>query len=160
MKNKMGVITAAVYLAIPVLIAAADQGMKHRAERSFRGKPERPVRGTRSTVILTDIHNRGAALNLGEKNPGFVKAVSVALTAVTAVVFVVTLGHSGRHMLKTGLSLLLGGAFSNSLDRVRRGHVVDYIRLDIGIPALKQVVFNIADFAIIAGAGIAALKSL
>ncbi|MBQ4307304.1 MAG: signal peptidase II [Lachnospiraceae bacterium] len=158
--NKRRAMTALIYLLIPAAVIAADQGMKRRAEKKYLGKPERTVPGTRGAVILTDIHNSGAALNLGEKYPGFIKGVSVALTAAMTLVFFATLGHAGSHMLKAGLSLLLGGAYSNALDRVRQGHVVDYIRLDIGIPALKRVVFNIADFAIIAGAGIAAIKSL
>ncbi len=39
------------------------------------------------TVILTKYHNRGAALNTGEKRPEIVKWISLVLTAAAAVLF-------------------------------------------------------------------------
>ena len=51
----------------------------------------------------------------------------------------------GKKLLKAGLSLLLGGAFSNTYDRVMREYVVDYVSLKTGIAAIDRVVSNLAD---------------
>ena len=60
-------------------------------------------------------------------------------------------------MLRVGLSLLLGGAFSNTYDRLKRKYVVDYVSFGVKWKKLRQVVFNISDFCIITGALLAIL---
>ncbi|MET0554978.1 MAG: signal peptidase II, partial [Vicinamibacteria bacterium] len=48
-----------------------------------------------------------------------------------------------------GLGLVWAGGLSNLLDRVRDGHVVDFVMLSAG--PLRTGVFNVADVAITAG---------
>lgn len=86
-----------------------------------------------------------------------VRALSVGLTALVSALFLCTLAQKGNRLLKTGLSFLLGGAFSNTYDRMKRGYVVDYLKLRTGIRAVDRVVFNIGDFAILIGALLTAL---
>ena len=81
-----------------------------------------------------------------------VAAVSFLLTAVIFVFFVLTLGQKGNGLLKAGLSLLLGGAFSNTYDRLRRKYVVDYFSFGVKWQRLRCVVFNLSDFCIMIGA--------
>ena len=76
------------------------------------------------TIILTKHHNRGVALNAGEKKPKIVKWISVVLTAVATILFLCSFGMAGKGLMRWGLSLLLGGAFSNTYDRLRRGYGV------------------------------------
>ena len=59
--------------------------------------------------------------------------------------------------IPASVGFLLGGAFSNTYDRLSRGYVVDYLRLRTGIGAVDRVVFNLADFAILIGAMCVAL---
>lgn len=59
--------------------------------------------------------------------------------------------NAREKLLKAGLSLLLGGAFSNTYDRVMREYVVDYVSLKTGIAAIDRVVFNLADLCILIG---------
>lgn len=66
-------------------------------------------------------------------------------------VYVGTLGTRGRHMLKTGLSLILGGAYSNTYDRLFRKYVVDYVSFEVRNPRLRNIVFNLSDFGIMIG---------
>ena len=54
-------------------------------------------------------------------------------------------------MLKWGLTLLLGGAYSNTYDRLARKYVVDYVSFN-GPFRLRNVMFNIGDFCIMIGA--------
>ena len=106
----------------------------------------------RNTIILTKHHNRGAVLNTGEKRPGIVKWISVVLTLTAAVIFICSFGLIGKGMMKFGLSLLLGGAFSNTYDRLKRGYVVDYFRINVPVKKVRNLIFNVSDFCIMAGA--------
>jgi signal peptidase II len=55
--------------------------------------------------------------------------------------------RSGRSPYMTlTLGLLLGGAIGNAIDRVRLGHVVDFV--DGGIGTLRFYTFNVADACI------------
>lgn len=104
------------------------------------------------TIILTKYHNYGAAGGTGQKRPEIVKGISVVLTAAMAVLFLLSFGFAGKGLLKTGLSLLLGGAFSNTYDRMKRGYVVDYFRLNVPVKRIRKLIFNVSDFCIIIGA--------
>ena len=59
--------------------------------------------------------------------------------------------------MKLGLSLLLGGAFSNTYDRLKRNYVVDYVSFQTPFKRLNSIIFNVSDFLIAIGAGITAI---
>lgn len=134
-------------------IAAAsfliDEGMKNYVEEyDVLDTPKEILDGK---AVLRRYHNKGAFLNFGEQKQKLVTLLSVLLTVAVLVVFVLTLGMRGKKLLKAGLSLLLGGAFSNTYDRVVREYVVDYVSLKTGIAAIDRVVFNLADLCILIG---------
>lgn len=156
---------AAIICVILVsIIFFGDLYLKNRVEKyifvkgdtaSDGGRNERKLLGGR--LLLRRHHNRGMVLNAGEKRQSVVAAVSVVLTAVLTVVFFISLGHRGNNLLRAGLSLLLGGAFSNTYDRLKRKYVVDYISFGVKWKRLRNIVFNISDFCIIIGALLTAL---
>lgn len=111
------------------------------------------------TVILTKHHNYGAALNTGEKRPEIVKWLSVVLTLMATVFFLCSFGLAGKRLMKWGLSLLLGGAYSNTYDRLKRGYVVDYFRLNVPVKRIRNIIFNVSDFCIMIGAMLVALEA-
>ena len=134
-------------------IAAAsfliDEGMKNCVEEyDVLDTPKEILDGK---AVLRLYHNKGAFLNFGEQKRKLVTLLSVLLTVAVLVVFVLTLGMRGKKLLKAGLSFLLGGAFSNTHDRVVREYVVDYVSLKTGIAAIDRVVFNLADLCILIG---------
>ena len=134
-------------------IAAAsfliDEGMKNCVEEyDVLDTPKEILDGK---AVLQRYHNKGAFLNFGEQKRKLVTLLSVLLTVAVLVVFVLTLGMRGKKLLNAGLSLLLGGAFSNTYDRVMREYVVDYVSLKTGIAAIDRVVFNLADLCILIG---------
>ena len=59
-------------------------------------------------------------------------------------------------MFCTGLALILGGAIGNLIDRLRYGHVVDF--LDLHAFGWHWPAFNVADSAITVGAAILILE--
>lgn len=144
----------AKYIGVAAAVFAGDMWLKNRVERTREIGQDTEAAGGR--LLLRRYHNRGAFLNLGEGKQHLVAAVSAALCTVLTLVFILTLGRAGSGLLKTGLSLLLGGAYSNTYDRLKRNYVVDYFSFGTK-GKLRNIVFNISDFCILIGAGIVVL---
>jgi signal peptidase II len=109
-------------------------------------------------LLIRKHHNKGAFLNAGQSRRKAVAALSVLLTVFLTIFFVLTLGRAGKGLLKWGLTLLLGGAYSNTYDRLARKYVVDYVSFNVPF-RLKNVIFNIGDFCIMIGALLSALAA-
>lgn len=111
----------------------------------------------KGAILVTKYHNYGAFLEKGKKHGTLVRACSVGLTVGVGIFFMLTLFQKGNGLLKAGLTLLLGGAFSNTYDRLKRGYVVDYFRFNVKWQPLRNIIFNISDFCILIGALMSAL---
>lgn len=111
----------------------------------------------KSPVHIQKLYNHGTAGGkLNGHMPAIIKSSGV-LTLGSVLVFFRLLSEKGRLMQKTGFSLLLGGALSNLYDRCRKGYVVDYIRFSTPWKWLSNLVFNLSDFFIFAGAALICL---
>ena len=113
----------------------------------------------KNKIRLRKYHNHGAFLNIMETRKKFLHIISVMFTIIIFIILLFTLFHKGNRILKLGLSLLLGGAFSNTYDRLSRNYVVDYFSFCSPFPRLNQIVFNISDFCIIIGTLLVVLKT-
>lgn len=96
--------------------------------------------------------NTGAAFSFLADESGWQRWLFTALAVGVGTVLVVWLGRTPRDDWRTALplSLIVGGAVGNLIDRVRLGHVTDFIQVYHGdwyFPA-----FNVADSAISVGA--------
>lgn len=145
-----------LFLALTAIIFFGELFLKNYIETHLRlGE----IRSSKLKMVwIRRCHNTGAFLNLGQKKRPLVAAVSVFFTVCISVFFLLTLGTKGNLLLKTGLSLLLGGAFSNTYDRLKRKYVVDYFSFRIKWKPLARIVFNISDFCILIGGLITVLK--
>ena len=146
------------YLCIVALIFAGELGIKNYVEKKRNAGEEKEI--CKGRILLRKYHNKGACMNLGEKKSNVVAGLSLILTAALALVFLYTLTRHGNGWLKAGLSLLLGGAFSNTYDRLKRKYVVDYFSFGVKWAPLRAIVFNISDFCILIGALIIAIKGM
>ncbi len=140
-------------ILLPAIVAGTDAMVKKHREEN-----DETYRYLNDNLKVVTFHNKGAFLGRGSSYPVAVTALSVMLTVILGAVFILTLTKSGLKMLKFGLGLLLGGAFSNSYDRLKKGYVVDYLVFDKAPGFLKNIVFNISDFAIIIGSLISVLQ--
>lgn len=138
------------YMAVVLGIFGLEFSLKEYVERKkTEGITEKKMGGA---LLIRKHHNRGAFLNAGQNRQKAVMLVSVLLTIVTTVVFILTLGQAGQGLLKWGLTFFLGGAFSNTYDRMVRKYVVDYVSFNVPFKWLRRIIFNIGDFCIMIGA--------
>ena len=95
------------------------------------------------------------------KNPGAVGAILAGrrgiLIAVTvvAIVFILTLWWRNANAgtwWTVALGLLFGGAVGNLYDRIRFGHVRDFLDFHLGESGWHYPAFNLADAALVVGA--------
>ncbi len=84
----------------------------------------------------------------------------IAFSGIALVVVSVLLWKNQRAHVATGvgLSLIMGGALGNLWDRLARGRVVDFLLLYF--KRYQWPVFNLADSAIVIGAGLLVLEIL
>ena len=143
------------YIMTLVSLFAADSAMKSWIEKTDTVS-ESQERAVFQGVTFKRYHNRGAMMNLGEERQQLVAVLSLVFSAFVTGIFAVTLGMKGKRLLKTGLALILGGAYSNTYDRLRRKYVVDYITF----PKISAVVFNLSDFGIMIGAVLLTISEL
>ncbi|MCK5236812.1 MAG: signal peptidase II [Deltaproteobacteria bacterium] len=93
-------------------------------------------------------HNTGAAFGmLG--GGGFYSVLLIVLSFVAVGVIVYLYKYSDNILTYTALSLIIGGALGNLLDRVRYGEVIDF--LDFFVGKYHWYAFNVADSAITVG---------
>lgn len=146
-----------IFIGIIIAIVAVESVIKQVREQNGTEGERKPVLGGK--LYVTKYHNHGAFLNLGQKRPEFIKGLSAGLCLACSILFVLTLGMKGKALLKAGLSVLLGGAFSNTYDRLVRGYVVDYFGFNVKNEKIRNIVFNISDFCIMIGAAVCVFRS-
>ena len=108
-------------------------------------------------VNLTNVENRGFALNVLEDKP-LVKYVPILLTAFLFFRLCKLSLKRKKALERFGLIFIIAGSLSNIYDRLKRGYVVDYIHIDLSF--IKEVIFNLADVYICIGSITASLAAL
>jgi len=110
---------------------------------------------------LTHTENTGAAFSLFADSSSHWKTTLLICFSVVAMIIVsVLLWRQTRALTTSGiaLSLILGGAVGNLWDRVASGRVVDFLLLYVN--QYQWPVFNLADSAIVVGAGLLVIEIL
>lgn len=135
------------------LIVLSILGLDQQIKKYIEEQPDEAVKGLKPGrwLLLRRCHNQGMMLNLAEKSRPVVAVLSVVFTLVLTILFISTLGKKGGRWLRSGLALMLGGAFSNTYDRLKRKYVVDYFSFNVRNERLRNIVFNIADLGIMIG---------
>ena len=144
------------WLALAAMLAVLDQMSKYAISRAL-------AYGSRIEITpffnLVLVHNKGAAFSFLSDAAGWQRGFFIAI-AVVAIVWVVYLLR--RYPLQTrfcfALSLILGGAIGNVIDRVWLGAVIDF--LDFHAAGYHWPAFNVADSAISCGAATLVWDSL
>lgn len=98
---------------------------------------------------ITHLRNTGAAFSLLTGTAPWMFAALAVVVAVAILIWLRRHPYSER-LVALSLSLILGGALGNAIDRVARGYVIDFIDFHIG--TWHYPAFNVADCAIVIGA--------
>ena len=139
-----------IYAVLAAVIFLTDMAIKNWVERECTEGEERKI--GKGLLLLRKHHNKGAFLNTGDGKSTLVALLSIVLTLAMTVVFLTTFSFRGSRLLKVGLAMLLGGAYSNTYDRIHRRYVVDYVSFPVKNKAVRRIIFNISDFCIMIGA--------
>ena len=136
------------WLALAALIVAIDQLSKFAMTGILAAGVNIEVAPFFNLVL---VHNRGAAFSLLSNASGWQREFFISI-AVIASVWVVYLlrRHPRQTLFCFALSLILGGAIGNVIDRVLFGAVIDF--LDFHVAGYHWPAFNVADSAITCGA--------
>lgn len=143
-----GHIRALLWLLLAAVIVSLDLMTKQIASEHLTLYRPRHVT---SWLNLTLAHNYGAAFSLLSQAGGWQRWLFTLLASAVTVVLVVWLFRLRRDEWRTALalSLIIGGAVGNLVDRVTLGYVVDFI--DVYYKTWHWPAFNLADSAITCG---------
>lgn len=133
---------------LAVVVVVLDQVTKLLALHSLQDGPI----AVAPFFNLALAYNTGAAFSFLADAGGWQNAFFIAVAVVVSVVILVMAWRltAEERQVAAALMLVLGGAIGNVIDRVRFGHVVDF--LDVYYGSWHWPTFNIADSAITIGA--------
>ncbi len=143
------------WLSVSALVLVADQGSKAwMIGHLVYASPHEVL----PVFNLTLLYNTGAAFSFLAAESGWQRWLFSALAVLVSAVLVrwLLLLQRGERWLPSAISLILGGALGNLIDRVLHGYVIDFLQFHWDqhyFPA-----FNLADSAITVGAIMMALS--
>jgi signal peptidase II len=135
------------WLALAIFVVLLDQASKAWVLENFR-LMERLVVTPFFNLVL--VFNAGASFSLLADAGGWQKWFFVILALGISIWLLGLLRHHARErLLPAAVSLILGGAIGNVIDRLRFDAVVDF--LDFHVAGYHWPAFNVADSAITVG---------
>ncbi|MEW6614608.1 MAG: signal peptidase II [Thermodesulfobacteriota bacterium] len=144
--NKKYLITIAIVLGVVLL----DQSSKLYIDRAFPLYHSIPI--VKNFIHITYVRNTGAAFGLFASQVIGFRVFFFLITSIIAVLIILYFLRSLKDtqtFLISSLSLIMGGAIGNLIDRVRLGEVIDFI--DLHYYSCHWPAFNVADSAITVG---------
>lgn len=139
------------YFLVVVVLVGLDQLTKALIVRSII------LQGSRSVIPgffnLTHVRNRGAIFGFFSHSDSRILYIFLTLVSVAALGLVIYYFFKtpvSERLMKISLSLILAGALGNLIDRLFRGHVIDF--LDFYVKDWHWPSFNVADSCITVGA--------
>jgi signal peptidase II len=148
------------WLALLVLVAlAADQATKFAVEHFTSAGSERVL--VPGLLNLVHTSNPGVAFGLfADSDSPWLPVILVIFSAAVIgfLIWLLATGRAGGRLGQAGMALILGGAAGNVFDRVMRHSVTDFIDFHVGTH--HWYTFNVADSAIVIGAGLVVIELL
>jgi signal peptidase II len=144
---------------LAAVVLAADQASKHAVEKlTVAGSSRVLIPG-----LLNFVHssNPGVAFGLlADSNTPWRAPVLIvfSVAVIGLIAWLLVSGRAGGWFGQCGMTLILGGAAGNVLDRILRRSVTDFIDFHLG--DYHWYTFNLADSAIVLGAGLVIFELL
>ena len=132
------------YFLIASFVFVLDRFSKFLAKAGYRTGHSMFFRN--GFFSLRFVKNSGGAFGLFPRKSYLF--LIITLISVCLLIYLLFFSGLDQSIIKVGLALLLGGSLGNLIDRILSGAVVDFIQV------WKAPIFNLADVAIVAGAGL------
>src|SRR5580698_6663318 len=149
----------AFYLLIAFIVVLLDRWTKRMAAQRIPLYSQ--IQVIPGFFRLTHTENTGAAFSLfADSNAPWKTGLLIGFSVIALIVVSGLLwkNHHAHIATGVGLSLIMGGALGNLWDRLARGRVVDFLL--VYVKQYQWPVFNLADSAIVIGAGLLILEIL
>ena len=134
-----------------ILVTLCDQWTKQLVLNRFHWGESVSI--IRSFFALTYVRNMGAAFGIFHNAPAYLRDpffIMVPILAMVIIMAILAKLKPDQKLTGLALSLVMGGAIGNLIDRVRFGYVVDFLDFH-----WKEVyhwpAFNVADSCIVIG---------
>ena len=145
----------ALWLALAAFVIVADQVTKTLVLQHFQLGEVLPLA---SYFNLVRVHNSGAAFNFLASASGWQRWFFVVLgVVVSGFIIWMIRAHPQQRLFCFAVTMIMGGALGNVVDRLLHGYVVDFLQFRFGV--LEPIFhggyfpsFNLADSAITLGA--------
>ena len=134
-----------VLIQLATLIFVIDQFTKFLVRDQLMFRESFPADGF---LRFTHTHNTGSAFGIFQDQN--TPLIVVSIVGVGILIMIYRSQRVPSSLLRLSLGLQIGGALGNLFDRIRLGHVTDF--MDVG----TWPVFNVADASIITGLAILA----
>ncbi|WP_028986911.1 signal peptidase II [Thermicanus aegyptius] len=140
------------YILLALLVFLLDQGSKWMVVHFMNYGDTIPL--WPGVFHITSHRNAGAAFGILQNQRGLFLLITVVV--VVGIVAVLWRLKGKNPLLSVALSLVLGGALGNFLDRLVAGEVVDFLDFRL----IHYPIFNLADSSIVIGVGLILFDSL
>jgi len=145
-----------LWLGIAIVVVLMDQVSKITMTRLLVYGQSEVVNPFFNLVM---VYNQGAAFSFLANSGGWQRWFFSALALAVSISIIWMLNrNASQRMFCWSLSLILGGAVGNLIDRLAYGHVIDF--LDVHVGNWHWPAFNVADSAITIGAALFVLDEL
>lgn len=142
------------YYLIAIIVVLIDQWTKWLVVKKMNVSEQITI--IENFFYITSHRNKGAAWGILQNQMIFFYIITVI--AVIGIIYLIQKQAKDNHVLAISLSLILGGAIGNFIDRLFRKEVVDF--LDFIIFTYDYPIFNIADSALVVGVMIIILQTI
>jgi len=147
------------FAILAVFVLVADQATKYAVEKFTASGSLRVL--IPGLLNLVHTNNPGVAFGILADSHMPWRAPLLALFSVgvmSLIVWLLATGRAGAWFGQCGMTLILGGAAGNLLDRITRRSVTDFIDFHVG--NYHWYTFNVADSAIVIGASLVVIELL
>lgn len=146
MSDKINKIRPLISALVILLCVSLDQISKYFAQNNLKGlSSEIPVIG--KVFSLYYVENKGISFSMLSNKMTLIIIITGIILLLLVYVLIRTPKRSYYMPFLVVLSVIIGGALGNMIDRIFRGYVIDFIMLDF----ISFPIFNIADIFVCVG---------
>jgi signal peptidase II len=144
------------WLLLSLLVVVLDQASKYWVAAALT--PYKTV-SILPVLNITLAYNTGAAFSMLAQSGSWHRWFFAGFSSAVSILLIIWLGRTSQKdkLQAAGISLILGGALGNLIDRAFQGYVIDFI--DFFYKTHHFATFNLADSAICIGAGLLVLDA-